>query len=78
MKKADVKIGSVYLCNHTSGKVPVKILAEKEPVNRKYHKARTHWRAINLKTGREIEIKSAAKLLREITEGVDFANALGN
>lgn len=78
MKKDEVQVGRYYLCNHSSGKVPVKILAEKEPVNRKYHKARTHWRAINLKTGREIEIKSAAKLIREITEGVDFANALGN
>lgn len=63
MKKAEVEVGKTYIMNHTSGKVPVTILSEKEPGRH----SNTHWRAMNLKTRREIEIKSAAKLLRPAT-----------
>jgi hypothetical protein len=69
MTKKDVKVGATYLMNHTSGKVPVRILRVKPTTlygGRSGNRDMTHWVALNTKTGREIEIKSAAKLLREI------------
>ena len=56
--KADVVVGETYRIRHTSGFTDIKI---------------THvcqyggWYATNLKTGREIRIKSAAKLRRVVT-----------
>ena len=70
MLKADVRVGATYLMNHTSGKIKVRILSVK---TRKSwgrmngpERNMTHWIALNLKTGREIEIKSAAKLISEV------------
>ena len=64
MKKSDVKVGKTYLCNHSSGKIRVRILQEVErfrggPRN---PRSMTHWLATNERTGRQIEIKSAQKL----------------
>jgi hypothetical protein len=69
--KKDVVVGRVYLMNHTSGKIQVRIKAElgrnggriDNPIRL------THWAAENLATGRRIEIKSAARLIREVTPG---------
>lgn len=66
MFKRDVKVGATYLCNHTSGRVPIRILRTVARGGWGDTREVTHWIAINLKTGREIELKSAAKLLREI------------
>jgi hypothetical protein len=62
MTKKDVVVGQQYTMNHTSGKIQVKILEKVEHSGTTYSKARTHWRATNLKTGREITVKSAMKL----------------
>lgn len=70
MKKADVKVGSTYVMKHTSGMIHARILREKAHRCRGHwsgnDRTTTHWIAVNLKTGREIEIKSAAKLIREV------------
>lgn len=61
MLKKDVQVGKVYLTNQRRR---VKILAER--VSDWSGRRLTHWTALNLGTGREITIKSAAKLLREV------------
>lgn len=66
MKQAEVKVGSKYLMHHTSGMVAVEIREEIVRQNFRGNR-RVHWLATNLKTGRTIEIKSAAKLRFEIT-----------
>lgn len=66
MTKKDVQIGATYAMNHSSGRIRVRILMEK--ASRMYggrngvDRVMTHWLAVNLKTGRTIEIKSATKL----------------
>ena len=64
MKKADVKVGETYLMNHTSGKIYVRILREIKRNRGRIDNPSvvTHWRALNLATLREIEIKSALRL----------------
>jgi hypothetical protein len=69
MKKSDVVIGQTYAMHHTSGYIHVRILRTVERTtshvfnaNNIYNRCMTHWRALNLKTNREIEVKSAAKL----------------
>lgn len=74
MKKDEVELGVYYLCKHSSGNVPVQILSQKDPG--RY--SNTHWRALNLKTRREIELKSAAKLLRKLTTEEISRAMLGN
>ena len=66
MKKKDVQIGQTYLMRHTSGLVKVKIL---QTITRHNYgswsgsdRDMTHWLALNEKTGRQIEVKSAVKL----------------
>ena len=54
MKKADVKIGLVYRAKVSNKKVPVMIDRESS-----YGKG---WEATNLSTGREIRIRTAARL----------------
>lgn len=78
MKKSDVKIGKTYYMNHTSGRgIKVRILREKP--TRMYgsrdgsNKLMTHWYAENLATGRQIEIKSATKLLSEVVTPEEVA-----
>src|SRR5262249_26273743 len=76
MKKSDVKQGGYYLMNHSSGFIPVQIMHEISR-NRPTTRGRasnsgwismTHWKATNLKTGRTIEIKSAARLKRGLSQ----------
>jgi hypothetical protein len=74
MKKSEVKIGSTYRMKHSSGIIDVRITREIDTpqINRSgsygtvSHRARTHWEAINLKTGRTITIKSAVRLIRDV------------
>lgn len=71
MLKKHIRVGSTYTMNHSSGLIPVRILREVERFSRVRgggERCLTHWAAVNLKTGREIEVKSAAKLLREMDE----------
>lgn len=58
MKKADVKIGSTYEAKISDKLVPVRLIGES---------AFGGWNAVNEATGRNVRIKSAAKLRREIT-----------
>ena len=57
--KTDVVIGATYVIRHAGELTHVRIDEE----------ARTGWYATNLKTGRVIRIKSAAKLRRIVTLG---------
>jgi hypothetical protein len=72
MLKKDVKVGETYRMKHTSGRILVKINRE---VTRSAYgnnsRERNHWIATNLKTGREIEIKSAVKLSPVVNRPVD-------
>ncbi len=68
MTKKEVKVGQTYSMKHTSGLVNVKILREVERTGFGTNsKTRLHWLAENLKTGRQIEIKSAVKLGRPLS-----------
>jgi hypothetical protein len=77
----DVELGKVYIMRHHAGNlIRVKLLFEKTrncygsypgQWNTVVSK-RTHYKAINLETGREIEVKSAAKLWREYDVEKDF------
>jgi hypothetical protein len=66
MTKKDVQVGHTYVMNHTSGMVHVRINQVITRGGWGKTKEMTHWLATNLKTGREIEIKSAVKLIREV------------
>lgn len=71
MLKREIKVGSTYVIDHSSGLIEAKIIREKEAFirgGRNGTRSMTHWIAINGKTGREIEIKSAAKMLREVVK----------
>jgi len=57
MKKSDVQIGHTYLAKVSGQVVPVKILSESP------YKG---WVARNEKTGREVRIRSAQRLRREV------------
>ena len=75
MKKADVKVGETYLMNHTSGKIHVRILREIKRNRGRIDNPSvvTHWRAMNLATLREIEIKSAVETFRRTLNGPQAA-----
>ena len=61
MKKADVQIGGVYVVKVSGRLSPVKILRLNE-----YHAIGVQtWTGRNLDTGREVTIRSAARLRRE-------------
>ena len=66
MTKKDVVVGETYRMKHTSGRIHVRILYTKtrQGYGHAYGNGRksTHWVGLNLKTNREIEIKSAVKL----------------
>ena len=80
MKKSEVKIGHVYRMKHTSGMIDVRITRaiETDTIRRAgyhgtvSHRAKTHWEAVNLKTGRTIVIKSAVRLVREVDPGIEI------
>ena len=75
MKTNDVKVGETYTMRHSSGRIQVRILSivERSPCHSLHvrrTRTMTHWSAINLKTGRNIEIKSAVKLSAPLPAGV--------
>lgn len=63
MTTDEVVIGQTYLMKHTSGYIHVRI---NDRIEKKGYSARSrktsNWVATNLKTGREITIKSASRL----------------
>lgn len=75
MKKDEVKIGGVYEVRLHG--VLTKVRIEEAFETRHWvgaassgkRQSRTHWSATNLKTGRRVQIKSAAKLRKEVVEG---------
>jgi hypothetical protein len=60
MKKAEVEVGGVYLAKVSGVLTLVKI--EEETRGKGLRTTRTWWRATNLKTKREITIRSAMRL----------------
>ncbi len=72
MLKKEVVIGQTYLMNHSSGRIKVRILREKNHRHMSNWsgetKNMTYWEATNLSTGRLITLKSAGKLMRAVTE----------
>lgn len=62
MKKADVQIGAKYSAKVGDRLTVVTILGEVERGGYGRRNRVTHWVARNERTGREVEIKSAAKL----------------
>ena len=60
MKKAEVEVGGVYLAKVSGVLTLVKI--EGETRSSGLRSTRTWWRATNLKTKREITIRSATRL----------------
>lgn len=62
MKKAEVVVGEVYAAKVSGRVVPVRIEEEVERYSTTAKRRKTTWRATNLKTEREVTIKSAAKL----------------
>ena len=65
MLKKDVKVGAVYSAKVSGNLTTVKITGFSEYVGYRGLK-RNSWKAVNLATGREVLIKSAAKLRTEI------------
>lgn len=61
MKKKDVQIGKTYIAKVSNKLVPVKILRDAP------YGFRGGWIALNTTTGREIHVKSAARLRREVS-----------
>lgn len=74
MKKDEVKIGAVYEVRLHG--VLTRVRIEEAFTTRHWvgmassgkRQSRTHWSATNLRTGRAIQIKSAAKLRREVLD----------
>jgi hypothetical protein len=81
MKITEVEIGKTYLIRFHDGLLtPVTILSTKTQENYGYLNGRytygagkrtTHYRARNERTGRDIEVKSAAKLRVEVTRNAN-------
>ena len=63
MKKAEIVIGEVYLAKVSRALVPVRI----DSVRHLYGGGTRGWTATNLVTGREIHVRSAARLRRRIS-----------
>jgi len=57
MRKTDVSVGKVYIVKVSGKLVPVRLLNET---------SRGGWMGVNLNTDREIRIKTAGRLRREI------------
>jgi hypothetical protein len=57
MKKRDIEIGKTYLAKVSGNLVPVRITSES---------AYGGWNAVNTTTGREVRIRSAARLRRRV------------
>jgi hypothetical protein len=69
MLKKDIAIDKVYVARISGRLVKVRLEEEVQRQGRNpYAPGRTHYRATNLDTGRDVTIKSAAKLRFEIVE----------
>lgn len=68
MKQSEVRVGAVYQVKVSGKLAPVRIIREVERRVGFTRTVRTQWVGKNLRTGREITIRSAAKLRREIQE----------
>ena len=66
MLKKDVVIGAVYIAKISGKFTEVKILEAFDTHAFGGRSERTRWTAKNLSTGREVTIKSAAKLRRKV------------
>ena len=62
MKKAEVKVGGTYLAKVSGAVVPVRIQSEHP---------RHGWVGVNTVTRREVRIKTAARLRREVRPNAD-------
>jgi len=62
MKKAEIKVGGTYLAKVSGTVVPVRIRAEHP---------RCGWVGVNAVTNREVRIKTAARLRREVRPNAD-------
>ena len=66
MKKADVHVGSFYLAKVSDKLTVVKIIYESSRVLRGRYcrpdQTRACWHAVNVRTGRDVMIESAARL----------------
>jgi hypothetical protein len=67
MLKKDVVVGAIYLMKVSGNVVPVYV--ERETTGDTSLQARTNWIGQNLKTKRQVRIKSAAKLRKRIYLG---------
>lgn len=68
MKQAEVRVGAVYQVRVSGKLAPVRIIREFNGRVGLGITMRKRWVGKNLRTGREITIRSAAKLRREIQE----------
>lgn len=64
MLKKDVVVGGIYLMK-VSGKI-APVLIQRETAGDRGPQQRTNWIGVNLKTNRQVRIKSAAKLRERI------------
>jgi len=70
MKAAEVKIGGVYLAKVSGRLVHLRIDRTDESLSIRYGGRRSRrqtWYATNLDTGREVFVKSATRLRREVS-----------
>ena len=58
--------GATYLVKHSSGEVPFRYIRKVDRSYGRGQRALWHFAGVNLKTGREIELKSRARFIREI------------
>ncbi len=59
------EMGKTYLVKHSSGDVPFRYIRK---VDRGRERSLYHFVGVNLRTGREIELKSRARFIREIPQ----------
>lgn len=65
IRKKDVEVGAIYVMKVSGALTHVRI--DEVYVARGYKQDRTHWRGTNLRTGREVMVRSAAKLRSKVT-----------
>ena len=70
MLKANVSIGKVYIAKVSGKLCRVRLERERNFSGLGGHRVNHGWFATNLETGREIVIRTAAKLRREVLETV--------
>ena len=65
-KKAEPVPGLTYLVRHSSGEVPFRYIRKVDRSYGRGQRALWHFTGVNLKTGREIELKSRTRFIREL------------